>query len=281
MYTTMAFVALTMGNLSGTPTWQHDYRAATQQVSVAGKPMVVFIGQAGPQSVVREGTFSPELTKLLSKSFVCVYVDTSKAEGQSLAKAFRVNNGVVISDRTGSSQVFSLAGQIAAADLSTKLLAYADADPKDVKKTDSVVTDPKAVAPPPAAGGPVPPPPGMMMAPPPGYMGGYGAPGCGGQGYGGGCCNKGGYGGGYGGGCCFFGGCCNKGYAAAPCGGPVMAGPPPAPCGAPVMAGGCCNKGGYSGGCCFFGGCCNKGGYGGGYAGGCGGSYYGGGCCGK
>src|SRR3954469_10744762 len=102
MYTTMAFVALTMGNLSGTPTWQHDYRAATQQVSVAGKPMVVFIGQAGPQSVVREGTFSPELTKLLSKSFVCVYVDTSKAEGQSLAEAFRVNNGVVISDRTGS-----------------------------------------------------------------------------------------------------------------------------------------------------------------------------------
>jgi hypothetical protein len=145
MYTTMAFVALTLGNLSGTANWQNDYRAAMQQVSASGKPMIVFVGQSGPQSVVREGAFSPQVSKLLSEKFVCLYVDTSKASGQSLAQAFQVNKGIVISDRTGASQAFSLAGDVSGAELAKTLVAYADADPKDVKKTDTVVKDPKAV----------------------------------------------------------------------------------------------------------------------------------------
>ena len=142
MYTTMAFVALTLGNLSGAANWQNDYRSAVQQVSASGKPMIVFVGQSGPQSVVREGAFSPQVSKLLSEKFVCLYVDTSKASGQSLAQAFQVTKGVIISDKTGFTQAFSLAGEVSAAELSKTLVAYADPDPKDVKKTDTACEGP-------------------------------------------------------------------------------------------------------------------------------------------
>ncbi len=118
MYTAMAIVALTMGMTSGklspTPTWLNDYQLAQAKVAQIGKPMVVFIGsgQNGFQAAVREGTFDPAITKLLSSKFVCVYADTSKSEGRKLANALEIKNvGVVISDRAGTSQAFSAANR--------------------------------------------------------------------------------------------------------------------------------------------------------------------------
>jgi hypothetical protein len=184
MYTTMAFVALAMGNLSTAPTWQNDYRTATAQVSASGKPMVVFVGQTGPESVIREGAFSPEMNRLLAQKFVCVYVNTNKTEGQALAQAFQITKGVIISDATGTSQAFSLAGDISAAEFTKTLLVYQDVK-KDVKKTETIVKDPKVVVVQP-----------VPVAP---------AGDCGQQGYGGGKCGMGG--GGWGGGSkCGFGG---------------------------------------------------------------------------
>jgi hypothetical protein len=240
MYTTMAFVALAMGNLSTAPTWQNDYRTATAQVSASGKPMVVFVGQTGPESVIREGAFSPEMNRLLAQKFVCVYVNTSKTEGLELAKAFQINKGVVISNATGTSQAFSLAGDVSAAELTKTLLVYQDVK-KDVKKTETVVKDPKVVVVQP-----------VPVAP---------AGDCGqqGYGYGGGKCGMGG--GGWGGSKCGFGGGGSK------CG---MGG-------GQAWGGGGCGQGGFGGGSkCGGGGWGGGSKCGGGFGGG-----YGGGGCGK
>lgn len=145
MYTTMAFIALTMGNVGTTPAWMNDYAAAQKAVAQTGKPMAVFVGNGteGYSKVVREGAFTSDVNKILAQKFVCVYVDTSKPEGVQLATAFQLNKGMVISDKAGTSQAYSLAGDVAAAELATTLTAYAD--PKDVKKTETVVKDPKVV----------------------------------------------------------------------------------------------------------------------------------------
>jgi hypothetical protein len=244
MYTTMAFVALTLGNLSTAPAWQNDYRTAQREVSATGKPMVVFVGAGKADSVVREGAFSPEMNRVLSQKFVCLYVDTSKPAGQELAKAFQITKGVVISDRTGTKQAFSLAGEINSVELSKTLLVYAD-EKQAPKKTDTVVKDPKAVTPAPAA------PAAPAATCPTGNCGqssGCGT-GCCGKSMGctSGCCGKtmgcstGSCGKTYSGGCCLsklF--CCGKSSNSG--------------CGTTTYSSGCCGKtwGGW--------GCCSKGG---------------------
>ena len=89
MYTAMALVALTMGNLTPSPAWLDDYRAAQAKVTVAGKPMAVFVGTGkdGYQAAVRDG-FDPAVSKLLAEKFVCLYVDSSTPKGKALAAAF-------------------------------------------------------------------------------------------------------------------------------------------------------------------------------------------------
>ena len=252
MYTALAIAALSMGVTSGklapTPVWENDYRTAMARVSEAGKPMVLIVGagKSGMQSVVTEGAFNDSVTKLLASKFVCVYIDTNTTSGKALAEALQIKTGVVISDKTGSTQAFSSAIALPRAMLETTLVKYAEADPKDVRKTETVVDPKRGVAPAP-----------MVVDGPthggPAYAGGGSA--CCNKGYTSGGCGKG-YGGGYG------GGCCNKGgYQTAA----------PASCGQPVayQGGGCCNKGNGGG----YGGGCGKS-YGGGYGGGWG-------CCGK
>jgi hypothetical protein len=285
MYTAMAVVALTLGvtsgNLTPNPVWLDDYGVAQAQVAKAGKPMVVFVGAGkdGHTAAVREGAFDPAIAKLLSSKFVCLYVDTNTASGRKLADAFQIKNvGVVISNKSGLSQVFSSPVAIPRSDLERALVVYAEE--QGVQKTDTVVP-----AGGPVYGGRVIQVGGAAPAGGPGYMGGWGMGGSGwgmgGGGGKGGCC---GFGGGYGKG--FGGGCFGKGQAA-----PVVLQAPPAK--APVvkkkemkmemkkvdaklapgpvmvaqpMGYGGCFKGGF-GGCCGFGG--GKGWGGGYYRGGC------------
>jgi hypothetical protein len=134
MYTLMAVVALTTSvstaTLSQNPTWLNDYGAARDRVAKVGKPMAVFLGngQDGWGSVVRDGTFDPALNKLLADKFICLYVDTTTAAGRALAGAFEVaGRGLVISDRKGTSQAYSLSGDLTKAELVRALEKYADA----------------------------------------------------------------------------------------------------------------------------------------------------------
>jgi hypothetical protein len=281
MYTAMAVVALTLsvtsGKISPTPAWLDDYQVAQARVADAGKPMAIVIGsgQAGWQTVVRDGGFDPAVTQLLAEKFVCLYADTTTAKGRQLSDALQVRRGVVISDKTGRSQAFSASGTMSRTALASALARYAD-QPEiirtEVQTTTTgpapvtaapggVVVQPGMAVPPGMVVQPgmaVPPAPVMPGAPagaccPP--TGGYamGAGGCCGGGYSMGGCGKGGHGGG----CGLFGGGWGGGMGG--CGGGYSAG---------------CGMGGGHGCCGMFGGMF------GGWGGGCGGGWgHGGGCC--
>lgn len=250
MYTAMALVALTMGNLTSNPTWLDDYSAAQAKVTVAGKPMAVFVGtgKAGWEAAVRDG-IDPSVSKLLAEKYVCLYVDASTAKGKSLATAFQVGDrGVILSDRTGKTQAYSAAGTISRSELSRALVAYSDVEV--AQKTDALKSEPKTTG---SAGVAGPAPGGAVITPGPTPGGAVVSPG---------------------------------GVMTGP-GGPIMAPPPPGYVGGPVMTGGGWAGPGYGGGCgqpagcCGSGmghGCCLSGGWG--HGGGCGqtGGCVGGGC---
>jgi hypothetical protein len=269
MYTAMAVVALTLsvtsGKISPTPAWLDDYQVARARVADAGKPMAIVIGsgQAGWQTVVRDGGFDPTVAQLLADKFVCLYADTTTAKGRQLSDALQVRQGVVISDKTGRSQAFSASGTMSRADLASALARYADQTEVVRTEVQTTTTGPAPVTAAPGGvvvqpGMAVPPAPVMPGAPagaccPP--TGGYamGAGGCCGGGYSMGGCGKGGHGG-----CCgLFGGGWGGGMGG--CGGGYSAG---------------CGMGGGHGCCGMFGGMF------GGWGGGCGGGWgHGGGCC--
>jgi hypothetical protein len=144
MHTLLAVIALTSGlttgNISSNPSWLTDYAAARQQVAAIGKPMAVFVagGQEGWTKVVRGGDLSPEARKLLTEKYVCLYVNTETATGQTLAGAFQVSRGLVISDRAGTSQAYSLSGDLTGTELVQTLEKYSD---REVRATETVVRE--------------------------------------------------------------------------------------------------------------------------------------------
>ena len=141
MYTTIALFALTAsvttGNLTPTPTWQADYRTAQATVASASKPMAIFIANGtGWESIVKDG-IDAVTKRVLAEKFVCLFVDASTAQGRGVAEAFQVGRGLVISDRTGTVQAYSLAGDLTKAELATTLAKYSDG--KAVETTETVL----------------------------------------------------------------------------------------------------------------------------------------------
>jgi hypothetical protein len=144
IFTMMAAAALAAGLSPGTlspePTWLNDYKAAQTRVVAVKKPMAVFVGSGkeGWAKVVREGTLDAELNKALAGKFVCLYVDTDTAAGRTLAGAFDMaGKGLIISDRAGTQQAFSLSGDLTRLELANTLTKYADPD-REVHSTETV-----------------------------------------------------------------------------------------------------------------------------------------------
>ena len=151
MYTMMAVVALATSvspsSLSSNPAWLTDYGTAQARVAVVGKPMAVFLGSGsgGWRSVVRDGGLTPTVSKLLADKFVCLYVDTSTAAGSTLAGSFQVaGRGLVISDKAGTTQAFSLSGDLTGSELVRTLEKYADAAAA-AEATETIVREAPAV----------------------------------------------------------------------------------------------------------------------------------------
>lgn len=147
MYTIMAVVALssglTTGNLSGKPDWNADYSHALTQVANFKKPLAVFVGSGkdGWAKVLQDGTIKPQASKLLAHQFICLYVDTDTATGKALAAQFQVaTRGLIISDRTGTTQAYSLSGAMSSDELTTTLTNYAQKD-RAVEKTTTIVRE--------------------------------------------------------------------------------------------------------------------------------------------
>jgi hypothetical protein len=146
MLTYMAVVALSAGittaNLSQNPQWL-EYGQAQQRLAVLKKPMAVFVGtgKEGWGSVVRDGVIDPAVKKALAEKFVCVYVDTDTAAGKALAERFEVAaHGLIISDRTGDRQAYSLSGTLTKAELAQTLEKYSDSK-VDVRATETVMRE--------------------------------------------------------------------------------------------------------------------------------------------
>jgi hypothetical protein len=147
----MAVVALTSSistaNLSPNPTWFNDYGTAQQRVTTVQKPMAVFVGsgQEGWGKVLKDGTLDPALKKLLAEKFVCLYVDTDTTAGRALASSFEVaSRGLIISDRKGTAQAYSLSGALTRAELALTLEKYADGG-QVVQATETLVREAPAV----------------------------------------------------------------------------------------------------------------------------------------
>jgi hypothetical protein len=134
MYTSMMLVAMatftSAAESADGPAWQTNYGAA-RKLGAGQKPLAVFIGSGkqGWNKVAEEG-LSSESRKVLAERYVSVYVNVDTAEGQRLARAFRMSNGlgIVISDRTGELQAFRHEGDLAERDLVRYLLRYGDPD---------------------------------------------------------------------------------------------------------------------------------------------------------
>jgi hypothetical protein len=142
MYALMAMVALSTGisNISQTPSWLNDYGTARQRVGVVNKPMAVFVGrgQDGWEKVIQEG-LDASTNKLLAQKYVCVYLDRDTAAGKALADQFQVaSRGLIISDRTGAAQAYSLSGSLTRSELVQTLEKYSDTD---VKITETIVRE--------------------------------------------------------------------------------------------------------------------------------------------
>jgi hypothetical protein len=147
MFSYMAVVVLSASistaSLSQSPQWLNDYGQAQTRVAVVKKPMAVFVGNGndGWASIVRDGGIDPAVKKLLAEKFVCVYVNTDTAAGKTLAAQFDVaSHGLIISDRSGATQAYSLSGTLTKNELAETLEKYADS--KDsVRSTETVVRE--------------------------------------------------------------------------------------------------------------------------------------------
>jgi len=146
MFSTSFVAAVVTGlaasaSVVGQPTLQADYRTALTESAKLHKPVAVFIGHGtdGYSKLVTSGGLGVDSTKLLNQSFVSVYVDTTTESGKTLATAFNLSEGLVISDKTGGIQNLRHEGTVAQSDLRAYLVKYADGVPAAQTETRSTV----------------------------------------------------------------------------------------------------------------------------------------------
>lgn len=111
------------------PTWVDSYARATEAAVAQQKPLAVFIGRgaAGYTKVVG-GDMPTEVNRLLAANYVTMYVNTDTAEGKTLASAFGVTEGLVISSRGARVQALKYGGPVPAVALAGYLTKYSAAD---------------------------------------------------------------------------------------------------------------------------------------------------------
>ncbi len=87
------------------PMWMKDYATALKCSREEHKPLAIFVGCGadGWRKVVRGGKPGAEVERMLSKEFVCLYLDSETPAGKRQAAALKVSDdmGLVLGDRTG------------------------------------------------------------------------------------------------------------------------------------------------------------------------------------
>ncbi len=87
------------------PMWMKDYATALKCSREQHKPLAIFVGcgDDGWRKVVRSGKPGAEVERMLSKEFVCLYLDAESLAGKQMATALKVpgDMGLVLGDRNG------------------------------------------------------------------------------------------------------------------------------------------------------------------------------------
>jgi len=114
------------------PAWITDYAQARKLSQTEKKPIAVFVGSgaAGWNGVSREGQLGKDSGRLLAKSYVSLYLDTTTEEGGRLARALemRESRGIVISDSQGKLQAFRHEGDLPNENLTYYLERFSNPD---------------------------------------------------------------------------------------------------------------------------------------------------------
>jgi hypothetical protein len=113
-------------NLSVQPTWQTDYRTARNLSIEQNKPLAVFISKGKNANLSK---LTDETAKLLKTNFVVLTINSEDTKGKSLAEAFEMVEGVVISDRTGAKQALRVDGETNPNNLSQTLARMVEPEP--------------------------------------------------------------------------------------------------------------------------------------------------------
>lgn len=125
----LASSGLDLGISPANPRWQTDYSLALTRASAEKKPMAVFIGH-GSDTIKRmttDGVITADAAKLLTASYVCLYLDADTAKGKDLASQFEITEGLVISSPGGNMQAYRYTGTLPTATLTRELTHYASA----------------------------------------------------------------------------------------------------------------------------------------------------------
>jgi hypothetical protein len=113
------------------PVWQSSYRTALGQAVGQQKPLAVFIGHgaAGVNRLVADGGLGADAVQLLKANYISLYIDADTASGKGLAEAFKMTEGLVISDKTGGTMALRHEGTLSQTALTGYLQQYQGGQP--------------------------------------------------------------------------------------------------------------------------------------------------------
>lgn len=135
----------TSGSIAGLPEWTESYGKAIAQAGEKHKPVAVFLSPGDPNKLTKGKGLGVEVLKSLKAGYIPVRIDTTSEDGKKLADAFGINQGVILSDRTGKQVALKFEGTITSEELSGYLTKYADQ--KEIVTTEFASTGSTAAQP--------------------------------------------------------------------------------------------------------------------------------------
>ncbi len=130
MFTTSLAAAAVVGviassSLSTQPEWATSYATALAQAAELRKPVAVFITNGGLAHLTNGEGIGSDASTTLRTHYIAVQIDATTDAGKKMAEAFRVQEGVVISDTSGGQIALRHEGTVGTTDLNGYLTKYA------------------------------------------------------------------------------------------------------------------------------------------------------------
>jgi hypothetical protein len=111
------------------PQWRQSYGQAQNMAAQIQRPVAVFLTQGpGGMDKLIQGGLSDQAKEILTSDYIPVMVDTTRPEGQRLARDFGLSGGqgLVLSDRSGTYQAFWSQDSLTSEQLLRNLQKYAN-----------------------------------------------------------------------------------------------------------------------------------------------------------